>query len=105
MAVESSTAHNPAGGHSAPAGGLPLGRVVVAVAKRPDLWSTAVRSALSLAPSRWWRHRPFLPLPDQHWLRFRMSTAYGGDGDVGPDSAFDTEDLITWLEWRRTWPG
>ncbi len=83
--------------------GLPMADVMTALVRRPDLWSTALRAALSLAPAGWWRRSPFLPLPDPDWLRFRMSTAYGGDGNVGTDSAFHTDDLITWLEWRRSW--
>lgn len=85
--------------------GLPLGPVAAALARRPDLWSTAVRSALSLAPNGWWRRAPFLPVPDPEWLRFRMATAYGGTGRVDSDSPFDTDDLITWLEWRKDWQG
>ncbi len=73
--------------------------------RRPDLWATAVRAGLSMAPTGWWHRPPFLPLPDRRWLRFRLETAYGGDGRFGPDSPFDVEDLITWLEWRKAWPG
>jgi hypothetical protein len=69
-----------------------------AVAKRPRLWPVAVSSAISLVPRRWWRRRPFLPIPDRDWLRFRMVTAYGGDGSRGPDP----DDVVTWLEWRRS---
>jgi hypothetical protein len=74
-------------------------RATGAVARRPRLWPTAVSSAIALVPNRWWRRRPFLPIPDRNWLRFRMVTAYGGDGG-SPDPA----DVITWLEWRRNTP-
>lgn len=50
-----------------------------------------------MAPSGWWRRRPFLPLPDQGWMHFRLETAYGGDAP-GPMQA---EELTTWLEWKR----
>ncbi len=83
--------------------GLPVRPVALALATRPDLWSTAARSALSMAPQGWWRKAPFLPLPDQEWLRFRVATAYGGDGRIDADSPFEVEDLITWLEWRKDW--
>ncbi len=33
-----------------------------------------------------------------------MATAYGTPGP-DEDPPFDGEDLITWLEWRREWPG
>ncbi|HUS62051.1 MAG TPA: hypothetical protein VMY34_07620, partial [Acidimicrobiales bacterium] len=50
---------------------------VRAVARRPALWSTALRQAVRLARPGWWHRRPFLPLPDPDYLRFRMVTAYG----------------------------
>lgn len=71
---------------------------------RPDLWLTALASYRSLVPSRWWRTRPFLPLPDPKWLRFRLQTAYGGDGTGGADIVA-ADDVVLWLEWRRAWPG
>lgn len=65
-----------------------------AIAARPRLWPAAVRQARALVPPGWWRRRPFLPLPDTAWLRFRMTTAYGdGGADV------DVEDLLTFLAW------
>lgn len=72
---------------------------VAAVAVRPGLWPTAIRQGVRLAPRRWWRRPPFLPLPDRHWLRFRMTTAYGGDGRGGPEPA----DLVDFLRWCRAW--
>jgi hypothetical protein len=52
-----------------------------------------------LAPRQWWRRPPFLPLPDPNYLRFRLITAYGGEGaDPQPG------DLITYLHWCRAWP-
>jgi hypothetical protein len=72
-------------------------RSVLAVAARPGLWPTALRQGARLAPDRWWGRPPFLPLPDRSWLRFRMETAYGGDGRGGPRP----DDLVTFLEWSR----
>lgn len=74
--------------------------VIVALARRPDLWPTALRVALRLAPSGWWRRAPHLPLPSRDYLQFRMVTAYGGDGSSPPEP----HDLITYLEWCRAWP-
>ncbi|MGF1600159.1 MAG: hypothetical protein ACFCVK_25180 [Acidimicrobiales bacterium] len=71
--------------------------VAAAVGRRPDLWPIAARATLDHVPRRWWRRRPFLPLPDRGWLRFRLVAAYGGDGDRRPQP----DDVITWLEWRR----
>jgi hypothetical protein len=72
---------------------------MVAVAARPHLWLTALRQTLVLAPPGWWRTRPWLPLPEREYLRFRMQTAYG-DADRGPEPA----DVVTYLEWCRAWP-
>ncbi|MDH3295861.1 MAG: hypothetical protein OER95_16205 [Acidimicrobiia bacterium] len=77
--------------------------------RRPDLWPTAIRSYRSLVPRRWWRHHPFLPLPDADWMHFRLVTAYGGDGIVADDAEAASpdlrlaHDLIVWLEWLREW--
>jgi hypothetical protein len=71
--------------------------VVGAVARHPSLWRTGVRQALVLAAPGWWRRRPFLPLPPAAYLRFRLQTAYGGDGDRAPEPA----DVVTYLRWCR----
>lgn len=70
--------------------------VVMALALRPHLWSTAVRQLLLLTPSGWWRRPPFLPLPDSEYLAFRMETMYG-DGAASPVAS----DVIAYLEWCR----
>lgn len=67
-----------------------------AVAVHPRLWPVAVAQATRLARPGWWRHRPFLPLPDPEYLRFRMVTMYGDAGHQ-PEPA----DLVTYLEWCR----
>jgi hypothetical protein len=72
--------------------------MVTAVVKQPRLWPTAIRAYLSLVPDRWWSRRPFLPVPDSDWMRFRLETAYGGDG-TAPSSA--GEELTTWLNWLK----
>ena len=70
-----------------------------AVARRPGLWPTAVRPALVLAPDRWWARRPFLPLPDRRYLRFRLVTQYG-DADH-PPVARDVVDYLSWCQQMR----
>lgn len=73
--------------------------VAGALASRPRLWPAAARQARALVPPGWWRRKPFLPVPDRDWLRFRMTTAYGD-----PSAAMDVEDLLTWLAWTDTTP-
>lgn len=72
---------------------------VLAVVVRPWLWAVALRQALRMAGRRWWRRPPHLPVPSGAYLRFRMLTAYG-DPDAPPRPA----DLVSYLEWCRTWP-
>ena len=72
------------------------GRAVAAVLARPSLWPTAVTQAFALAPRGWWRRRPFLPVPDREYLRFRLQTQYG-DPEHRPEPA----DLVTYLQWCK----
>jgi hypothetical protein len=59
------------------------------------LWPAALRQAGRLAPPGWWRRRPFLPLPDADYLRFRLETQYGTDGVPDPS------DVVVYLRWCR----
>jgi hypothetical protein len=68
------------------------------VVRRPHLWVTALRQAHRLARPHWWRHAPFLPLPDPDYLAFRLETQYGS-GDTGGRP--DARDLVEYLEWCR----
>lgn len=64
------------------------------VLRHPDLWATAVGTALRLADPRWWRRPPFLPLPDRDYLAFRLETQYGA---ADPDP----HDVVPYLRWVR----
>jgi hypothetical protein len=72
---------------------------VLAVARRPGLWGVALRQARVLAEPGWWRRVPFLPLPARDYLRFRLQTAYGGDGT----GAIAPDDLVAYLRWCKAW--
>ena len=42
----------------------------------------------------WWHRTPFLPLPGDAYWRFRLETAYGGDGgDAGAGGDGQTGEL------------
>jgi hypothetical protein len=69
-------------------------RAVATLARHPGLWPTALAQAHRLAPPRWWRRAPFLPLPDRDYVRFRLETQYGA-GEPAP------EDLVVYLRWCR----
>jgi hypothetical protein len=71
--------------------------VVSAVARRPDLWWTALSALARLAAPGWWRRRPHLPVPDARLWSFRMVTAYGR-----PEAQPVGADVISYLEWCRT---
>jgi len=73
-------------------------RAAVAVAKRPDLWVTALSQARALSVRRWWRTWPPVPRPARQWLEFRMETAYGGTGEAVPERA----DIVTFVGWSAT---
>lgn len=68
----------------------------LAVLRRPSLWGVALAQALRLARPGWWRRAPFLPVPDEAYLRFRLETQYGSDHEPEPD------DVVTYLHWCRT---
>jgi hypothetical protein len=69
--------------------------MVRVVLRRPHLWWIALRQFRRMIAPGWWRHRPFLPLPDADYVRYRMETAYGSARAPEPD------DVITYLEWCR----
>lgn len=72
--------------------------VVREILPHPSLYPTALRQAVALAPRGWWRAWPPLPVPDATYLRFRLETAYGGDG-APPRPG----DVVTYLRWCRQW--
>lgn len=68
-----------------------------AVLAHPGLWGVAMSQVVRLAVPGWWRRRPFLPLPDPDYLRFRLETAYGDDRDPEP------ADILSYLTWCKAW--
>jgi hypothetical protein len=74
-------------------------RVAKTVLSRPRLWGVALAQGWRLRRRGWYRRAPFLPLPDPDYLAFRSITAYGGDGTRPPDP----DDVVTYLEWCRSW--
>jgi hypothetical protein len=73
-------------------------RVGAAVLAHPSLWPTAARQARRVVPPRWWRRRPYLPLPSRSYLEFRIVTQYG-DISHRPEP----EDVLNYLRWCRDW--
>ena len=71
-------------------------RVAAAVARQPRLWGTALTQWRRTTPTRWWRHRPFLPVPAGDYLRFRVVTQYGN-----ADHPLVADDVLNYLKWCR----
>jgi hypothetical protein len=51
-----------------------------------------------LAAPGWWHRRPWLPLPDPAYLRFRLVTQYGD-----PEHAPEPADVVAYLHWCRSY--
>lgn len=73
-----------------------LPAAAVAVLRHPSLWWTALAQVFRLASPGWWRRRPFLPLPDDDYLRFRLETQYG------PGHEPTAADVVDYLMWCRS---
>ncbi len=73
-----------------------LRKSFLAVVRRPDLWLVSFVQVFSLIPANWWQKKPFLPVPDKHWIEFRMETAFGD-----PNNRPSPQDTISFLEWCK----
>jgi hypothetical protein len=73
-------------------------RAAGAVARHPSLWITGARQLVRVAPDRWWARAPFLPIPSQRYLRFRLVTQYGDTSH-----RVDPADVVNYLRWCRDW--
>ena len=69
----------------------------VVVLRHPSLWVEGLQSARRMAPTGWWRRRPFLPIPSSSYWHFRMVTVFGGDGS----GRLDEHQVIGYLQWSR----
>lgn len=81
---------------TSPSAARALWAAVVAVARRPGLWITALATFLRMVPDGWWRRRPWLPLPDRAMLGFRAETQYGD-----PAHHLVPDDIVSWLRWCK----
>lgn len=62
--------------------------------RHPSRTSTLVRAGWRLRRRDWWRHAPFLPLPDPTYWDFRMSTISGSPAERLTPQAM--VDAATW---------
>ena len=70
---------------------------VKSVVRRPWKIPRLVRAAFVMAPTGWWKRKPFLPLPDKDYWRFRLETSAGGEGDVPPSP----DELLEVVDWAH----
>ena len=71
-------------------------RVLLAVLARPRLWAVGTRQFRAVVAPGWWRRRPWLPIPDRDYLRFRLVTQYGD-----PSHEPEPDDVVAYLQWCR----
>ena len=57
-----------------------------------------------MAPSRWWRRAPFLPVPSPAYVRFRLETQYGTSPGQDVTSRV-ARDVLKYLQWVAAWDG
>jgi hypothetical protein len=62
--------------------------------RHPSLGIDLLRVSWRFRNRHWFRHFPFLPIPDRDYLRWRMYTAYGSADTVPP--ARDLERYARW---------
>ena len=74
--------------------------LVLAVAQRPRLWTTALVQAWRIAPRGWWHRWPPSPMPPAPYVDFRLQTVYGTT-----DGVLQPADLVAYLEWCRRMRG
>ncbi len=64
--------------------------------RHPRDIAVVIGSAWAVRRRKWWRTKPFLPVPDSSYWQFRMSTAFGVDrGDVTPS------EVVAAARWSR----
>jgi hypothetical protein len=83
--------------------GRDAGVVLRAVVPHPGLWWASAGALRRLARRGWWHRAPFLPLPGEDYWRFRLETAYGGDGGARELSRADVVAYVRWCQ--RSRPG
>ena len=71
-------------------------RLTGSALRRPRLAVDLFRVLWAFRRRNWWKTAPFLPCPDQAYLRWRMYTAYADEEAVPP-----VEDVVRFARWRR----
>jgi hypothetical protein len=64
--------------------------------RHPGLIPALFGAAWAFRARGWYRRPPFLPVPPESYLRWRLDTAYGDPDAVPPE-----EEFIRYLRWTR----
>jgi hypothetical protein len=70
--------------------------LTVRAAVNPRVAADLISLAWSMRRRGWFRTPPFLPLPPDEYVRWRMYTAYGDESAVPP-----VRDVLRFARWRR----
>ena len=77
--------------------GNPLLRLAL---RRPGLWPDLLETGWAFRRRGWYRRPPFLPLPSDAYMRWRLETAYGEPDAVPPPD--ELERFVRWsVDMRR----
>jgi hypothetical protein len=67
--------------------------------RKPQLIPLLIGAGWRFRRLGWYRHPPFLPLPTQDYMRWRMYTAYGSSGRSS--SPAELERYLRWTRWMN----
>jgi hypothetical protein len=74
--------------------GVDLPRLVRYMVRHPTVAPSLFRSLWRLRAQYWWRHAPFLPVPDPTYWEFRLTTATGSS-----DVMMNVSEVIAAAKW------
>ena len=73
-----------------------LRAVAAQCVRHPSLLVLLAGAAWRFRRRGWYRRAPFLPLPSEDYMKWRLHTAFA-DEQAGPEA----RDLIAYLKWAR----
>lgn len=76
--------------------GIDLKQLTRHLLLHPSQAPVVVGAAWRLRAVKWWRHAPFLPLPDHAYWNFRVITANGSANRL-----LSVDDVVTFAQWSR----
>lgn len=79
--------------------GLDVKALARHLVRHPSTVPSVVRAGWRLRANGWWRRRPFLPLPDPAYWRFRLVTATGSAS--GPLRVEEVLEAARWSQRQR----